>query len=170
MIDDNTIDYLPPATEDASFISSRFVYHCHFAKLCSHIYQELYNVKGSHLGLAVVESTIRRLSSSLSSQWHQAAISGLSGDTVSSNQFGGRKLDEQEITLQFNEMMLHICCRAFVGDSVGSDGHLVQDLQKSVVESACSILEIGNGLERLSSQVNWSVKPLSLFSSKSFGM
>ena len=160
MLDDNTIDYLPLATEDASFISSRFVYHCHFAKLCSHIYQELYSVTGSHLGLAVVESTIYRLII-LSSQWQQAAIAGLSGDTASSNKMGRRKLDEQAITLQYNEMMLLICCRAFVSDSVSSDSHLVQNLQKSMVESACFILEIGNGLECLSSLANWQVKHLS---------
>lgn len=151
MIDDSMIDHVPLTTEESSFISSKFVHHCHFAKICSHLVKKIYSGRGPQLSLTQLEEIIAQLNI-LICNWRQAAISGAVGTDFSLTSVPfERKINESAIMLQYHELVLHIFCRAFIGNPpCAPNNPFLQDCQKTMVESACSILEIGNSLQAIS--------------------
>lgn len=150
MIDDTMIDHVPLKMEDCGPLSE-LVQHCHFAKICSYSVQKIYSNAGARLSLTRLQETVNQLSS-LASSWKQSSITGTEeiNITLPSIPFQTR-IHESTVMLQYHELVLHICCRALIGASKGHlNSQFERNCHKSLVESACSILELGNALQPIS--------------------
>jgi hypothetical protein len=147
MIDDNMNDHVPLTTDESSFVSSRVVDNCHFAKIFPHLITETYSGKGARLSLTELQENVTRLNT-LVCNWQQTAVAGVAGTdiTLTSMPFE-KKMNESTITLQYHELVLHICCRPFISNPPNPPNtDFLQDCQRTMVKSACSILEIGNSI------------------------
>lgn len=150
MFDDTMIDHVPLKMEESRSLSE-LIQHCHFAKICSYSVQKIYSNAGARLSLAQLQETVNQLSD-LASSWKQSSITGMEqiNITLPSIPFQTR-IHESTVMLQYHELVLHICCRTLISTSKGHiKSQFEQNCHKTLVESACSILELGNALQPIS--------------------
>lgn len=154
MIDDTMIDHVPLKTEENGPVS-HIVQQCHFAKICSYSVQKIYSNAGARMSLAQLQEAVNELSS-LASSWKQASVAGIKkmNFTLPIPPFQTR-IHESTVMLQYHELVLHFYCRTLIGNSHGLlNSQFEQDCHKTLVETACSILELGNALQPVSGLPN----------------